>query len=70
MMNEINQHIIQYVNNSFKPLEEINTICYCTDDHHFNCTKDELGPVYLYPLKLIFSTTNSVTSAVSVEITY
>ena len=23
-----------------------NTICYCTDDQHYNCSIDELGPVY------------------------
>ena len=51
---EVNKQIIQYVNNSmaiklsadklstFVP----NTICYCTDDQHFNCSIDELGPVY------------------------
>ena len=33
-----------------------NTICYCTDDQHHNCSIDELRPVYpgqTYGFKII-----------------
>jgi len=43
---EINQHIIKYENNSFDSFQNVQNICYCTDDQHYNCTLDELGPVY------------------------
>ena len=57
---EINQQIIRYVNNSFKNTRNTKEryICYCTDDQHYNCTIDELGPVYLgqtYTINLIVS---------------
>ena len=44
---EVNKQIIHYVNNSMAvKLSAPNTICYCTDDQHYNCSIDELGPVY------------------------
>ena len=46
---EVNQKIIHYVNNTVASNESYNIprdICYCTDDQHYNCSIDELGPVY------------------------
>ena len=43
----VNQHIVRYVNNTMSLRSTVpNTVCYCTDDQHFNCSIDELGPVY------------------------
>ena len=69
---EINQHIIKYVNNSFRITDKIKSVCYCTDDQHFNCTKDELGPVYLgqaYQLSLISNIPDCIESPVIIQIT-
>ena len=38
-------------------IKNIKNICYCTDDQHYNCILDELGPVYpgqTFPVNLIF----------------
>ena len=44
---EVNKQIIHYVNNSMVVQPSVsNTICYCTDDQYYNCSIDELGPVY------------------------
>ena len=44
---EVNKKIVHYVNNSMAVQPSVpNTICYCTDDQHYNCSTDELGPVY------------------------
>ena len=46
---EVNKRIIRYINNSMAVklnVPNYNTICYCTDDQHYNCSIDELGPVY------------------------
>ena len=44
---DVNKQIIHYVNNSMAVQPSVpNTICYCTDDQHYNCSIDELGPVY------------------------
>ena len=44
---EVNKKIIHYVNNSMAVKQnEPNFACYCTDDQHYNCSIDELGPVY------------------------
>ena len=54
---EINNHIIKYINNDIEFTERVKNICYCTDDQHYNCTIDELGPVYpgqTHALNLIF----------------
>jgi len=54
---EVNKQIIHYVNNSMAVQPSVpNTICYYTDDQHYNCSIDELGPVYLgqtYDFKII-----------------
>ena len=44
---EINQRTVHIVNNSMA-LEWTNpsSICYCINDQHYNCSSDELGPVY------------------------
>ena len=54
---EINYQIIEYENNAFKyRYDEIkNRLCLCTNDQNFNCTAEELSPVYpgqKYSLKL------------------
>ena len=45
---EVNKQIIHYVNNSMAvKLENFcNVACYCTDDQHYNCFVNEVGPVY------------------------
>ena len=44
---EVNQNVIQYVNNSMEfKIRLSNHVCYCSDDQHYNCSIDELGPVY------------------------
>ena len=44
---EINRKIIHYINNSMSLIANVpNDFCYCTDDQHYNCSIDELGPVY------------------------
>jgi len=44
---EVNKQIIQYVNNSMAVKFNVpNTICLCTDDQDYNCSVDELEPVY------------------------
>ena len=68
---EINHQIIQYVNNSIGIMENINTICCCTDDQNYNCTVDEIGSVYpgqMYTLNLIVSNRVKVESVVLVSI--
>ena len=68
---EINKHVIKYCNNSFEAIEIVETICYCTDDQHYNCTVDELGPVYpgqTYTLNLIISNTLTLESLAVVSI--
>ena len=68
---EINHQIITYINNSIGIMENINTICYCTDDQNYNCTVDEIGSVYpgqTYTLNFIVSNTVKVESAVIVSI--
>jgi len=44
---QVNKQIIQYINNSMttKP-HKLNNACYCTDNQHYNCSIDEVGPVY------------------------
>ena len=68
---DINQHIIQYVNNSFRNIKTNTDICYCIDDLHYNCTIHELGPVYpgqTYKLKLIVNSTVDAESVVTMSI--
>ena len=43
---EINKQLIQYTNNSELKLTKGNTLCYCADETHYDCYKDELGPIY------------------------
>jgi len=44
---EVNKQIIHYINNSMTvKLSVPNTICYCTDNQHYNCSIDDLGPIY------------------------
>ena len=54
---EVNRQIVNYVNNTMALKMSVpNTICHCTDDQHYNCSIDELGPVYpgqTYGLTLI-----------------
>ena len=54
---EINQQIVHYINNTMAlKMSMPNDFCYCTDDQHYNCSIDELEPVYpgqTYRLNLI-----------------
>ena len=62
---------MQYDSNSFDAIETVETLCYCTDEQHYNCTVDELGTVYpgqTYMLSLIISNTQNLTSVVIVSI--
>ena len=43
---EVNKEIIKLVNQSYTRYPETNYICYCKNHQHYNCTIDELGPVY------------------------
>jgi len=45
---EVNKQVIRYIKNSIavKKVRYPNVACYCKDDQHFNCSIDELGPVY------------------------
>ena len=56
---ELNKKIIHYINNSMSLKPSIpNDFCYCSDDQHYNCSIDELGPVYpgqTYTLRFILS---------------
>ena len=42
---EVNKGIIKSVNHSFLQYP-VKHICYCKNNQHYNCTIDELGPVY------------------------
>ena len=61
---EINQHKIQYVNNSFR-ITEKKSMCSCTDYRHFNCTIDGQA----YQLNLISNITDSIEFPVIIKIT-
>ena len=43
---EINKQVIQYTNNSKLKLTKGKTLCYCVDKTHYDCFKEELGPIY------------------------
>ena len=64
---EVNQHIVHYVNNTMSLRSTVpNTVCYCTDDQHFNCSIDELGPVYpgqTLVIRLLFNGSTSLSGA-------
>ena len=67
----INQQIIQYVNNPIEVNKFNNTICHCKDDQQYNCTIDELGPVYpgqTFTLNLIVNRIVNVESIVEISI--
>ena len=52
----INKQLIKYVNNSFNVNNITNHICLCTDSMNYDCSVDELEPIYpgqKYSLRLI-----------------
>ena len=46
---DVNGKYIKFINNSedLPPMNNKKLLCYCTDDTHYDCYKDDLG--YLYP---------------------
>ena len=67
----INQQYIKYTNNSFALLStRQNHICICLDDHKYNCTIDELMPVYpgqKYSIKLVIKNVKSPTAMITFD---
>jgi len=44
---DVNKQYIHYVNNSeFLYLSRERAFCYCKDEKYYDCSKDELGPIY------------------------
>ena len=44
---QINKQIVQYINNSMTAKPDVSNIaCFCEDNKYYNCSIDEVGPVY------------------------
>ena len=41
---QVNKQTIQYINNSMTIKPDVS--CFCMNDQHYNCSIDEVGPVY------------------------
>ena len=43
---DVNSHLIHYIDNSHLFLTSQKTLCYCVNETHYDCFRDELGPAY------------------------
>ena len=43
---DVNQQVVHYADNSKLQLTSEKTLCYCANETHYDCMKDDVGPVY------------------------